>query len=334
MVVASPTKLHSEEHLAIELPTVDLSGDRSMVSNLIVKACEEYGFFKVKNHGVPHDIIAQMEKESFNFFAKPFDEKQKVEPAKPFGYGCKNIGFNGDMGEVEYLLLNINPLSIAERSKTISNDPAKFSSAVSAYIEAVRELACELLDLMAEGLRVPDRSVFSRLIRDVDSDSLIRLNHYPPMPLLCKDEDSSPCNQNKVGFGEHSDPQILTILRSNDVGGLQISLNDGAWVPVTPDPATFWVNVGDLLQAMTNGRFVSVRHKALTNSSKSRMSMAYFAGPPPNARITVPPEMITPTKPALYKPFTWAEFKKAAYAMRLGDRRLGLFRMEGDEQVA
>jgi gibberellin 2-oxidase len=122
------------------------------------------------------------------------------------------------------------------------------SSAVSAYIEAVRELACELLDLMAEGLRVPDRSVFSRLIRDVDSDSLIRLNHYPPMPLLCQDEDSSPCNQNKVGFGEHSDPQILTILRSNDVGGLQISLNDGAWVPVTPDPATFWVNVGDLLQ--------------------------------------------------------------------------------------
>jgi gibberellin 2-oxidase len=120
---------------------------------------------------------------------------------------------------------------------------------MSGYIEAVRELACELLDLMAEGLWVPDRSVFSRLIRDDDSDSIIRLNHYPAMPILCKDKDSSsPCNHNKVGFGEHSDPQILTILRSNDVGGLQISLNDGAWVPVTPDPTAFCVNVGDLLQ--------------------------------------------------------------------------------------
>lgn len=206
---------------------------------------------------------------------------------------------------------------------------------MSGYIEAVRELACELLDLMAEGLWVPDRSVFSRLIRDDDSDSIIRLNHYPAMPILCKDKDSSsPCNHNKVGFGEHSDPQILTILRSNDVGGLQISLNDGAWVPVTPDPTAFCVNVGDLLQAMTNGRFVSVRHKALTNSYKSRMSMAYFAAPPLNARIAVPPEMVTPIKPALYRPFSWAEFKKAAFALRLGDSRLGLFMLEVDDQVA
>ncbi|KAJ6318117.1 hypothetical protein OIU76_013625 [Salix suchowensis] len=229
---------------------------------------------------------------------------------------------------------NEQQLEKAKEKQSTSRSSVLVYSAVSAYIEAVRELACELLDLLAEGLWVPDRSVFSRLIRDVDSDSIIRLNHYPPMPMLCQDKDSSPCNQNKVGFGEHSDPQILTILRSNDVGGLQISLNDGAWVPVTPDPATFCVNVGDLLQAMTNGRFVSVRHKALTNSSKSRLSMAYFAAPPPDARITVPPEMISPNKPALYKPFTWGEFKKAAFALRLGDSRLGLFRMECDEQVA
>lgn len=84
---------------------------------------------------------------------------------------------------------------------------------------------------------------------------------------------------------------------------------------------------------MTNGRFVSVRHKALTNSYKSRMSLAYFAAPPLDARIAAPPEMVTPTKPALFRPFTWAEFKKAVYALRLGDSRLGLFRTEVDEHV-
>lgn len=77
------------------------------------------------------------------------------------------------------------------------------SSAVSGYIEAVRELACELLDLMAEGLGVPDTSLFSRLITDADSDSILRLNHYPPMPILCKDKDTSPTlTQKAVGSGE------------------------------------------------------------------------------------------------------------------------------------
>ena len=125
------------------------------------------------------------------------------------------------------------------------------SSAVSGYIQAVKGLACQILDLMAEELWVHDSSVFSRMIRDVESDSLLRLNHYPP--ILCIDRETSPSSfhghsSSKVGFGEHSDPQILTILRSNDVGGLQISLGDGLWVPVPPDPTVFCVNVGDVLQ--------------------------------------------------------------------------------------
>lgn len=121
---------------------------------------------------------------------------------------------------------------------------------MSAYTEAVRELACEILELMAEGLGVPDTSVFSRLIKDVDSDSVLRLNHYPPIVNReCKDRDKSlSYNYAKVGFGEHSDPQILTILRSNDVGGLQISPEHGVWIPVTPDPSAFCVNVGDVLE--------------------------------------------------------------------------------------
>ncbi|KAL5782065.1 hypothetical protein ACOSP7_007094 [Xanthoceras sorbifolium] len=342
MVVASPTPIRSEKLQVIDLPIIDLSLERSEVSRLIVRACEEYGFFKVINHGVPEHIIARMEEESLNFFGKPVAEKQQAGPATPFGYGCKTIGFTGDLGEVEYLLLHTNPLSIAQKSISISTtDSAKFRSVVSGYVEAVRELACEILDLMAEGLWVHDTSSFSRLIRDVESDSVFRLNHYPPV--LCSSNNNNICcskdvinnSSSKVGFGEHSDPQILTILRSNDVGGLEISLDHGVWVPVSPDPTAFCVNVGDLLQAMTNGKFVSVRHRALTNTFKSRMSMAYFGAPPLHARVTAPPELVTPTKPSLYRPFTWAEYKKTAYSLRLGDSRLELFRNCRDhDQVA
>lgn len=119
---------------------------------------------------------------------------------------------------------------------------------MSAYTEAVRELACEILEVMAEGLGVQDTLVFSRLIRDIESDSVLRLNHYPPILNSNNREDKSPSYNNKVGFGEHSDPQILTILRSNDVCGLQISLQEGVWIPVKPDPEAFCVNVGDVLE--------------------------------------------------------------------------------------
>ncbi|RZB64507.1 Gibberellin 2-beta-dioxygenase 2 [Glycine soja] len=242
MVAASPISIRSEKISPIDLPMVDLTGERSMVKKLIVKACEEYGFFNVINHGVPRDTIAKMEEAAFDFFAKPMAQKKQVAL-----YGCKNIGFNGDMGEVEYLLLSATPPSVAHL-KNISNVPSNFSSSVSAYTEGVRELACEILELMAEGLGVPDTWFFSRLIREVDSDSVLRFNHYPPI-ILNKDCFKDNHNHTKViGFGEHSDPQILTILRSNDVPGLQISLQDGVWNPVAPDPSAFCVNVGDLLQ--------------------------------------------------------------------------------------
>lgn len=110
------------------------------------------------------------------------------------------------------------------------------SYAANAYVEAIRGLTCRLLDLMAEGLSISIPSVFSRLIMDPSNDSILRLNHYPPVQV------------NRIGFGEHSDPQILTVLRSNNVAGLQIMDRQMRWVRVPANPNAFCVFVGDTLQ--------------------------------------------------------------------------------------
>lgn len=112
------------------------------------------------------------------------------------------------------------------------------------YIQAVKELTCGLLEILAFGLSLSDTDVFSRLIQDDDSDSCFRVNHYPGI----KSESNQPKPAHRIGFGEHSDPQIFTILRSNDVPGLQISTADGLWIPISTEPTDFCVFVGDVLE--------------------------------------------------------------------------------------
>nr|GMD63952.1 gibberellin 2-beta-dioxygenase 2 [Ipomoea batatas]GMD66688.1 gibberellin 2-beta-dioxygenase 2 [Ipomoea batatas] len=312
MVVSCPARVISSKKKTRGrhgIPTIDLSSeDRARLSDQVVKACEEVGIFKVVNHGVSDKTVASMEMEALSFFSKPAAEKRRAGPATPFGYGCNAIGCNGDKGDLEYILLEANPGSISPTAHYSLN----FRCVVRDYVDAVRNVACEVLEVAAEGLRVQDKRVFSRMLRDPQSDSCFRVNHYP--------------HNASSSFGEHTDPQILTVLRSNDVDGLQIRTRDGLWVPVPADPKHMFVMVGDAFEALTNGRFRSVRHRVVGSCSlslKARTSMMYFGAPGLNAVIS--PLLSPPHTRVLYKPFTWGEYKQAVYSLRLAHNRLALF---------
>uniref|UniRef100_A0A5B7CCY8 gibberellin 2beta-dioxygenase n=1 Tax=Davidia involucrata TaxID=16924 RepID=A0A5B7CCY8_DAVIN len=302
------------------IPVIDLS--KPDAKTLIVEACQEFGFFKVVNHGVPVEFMTRLEAEVVKFFNLPQSEKDKAGPPNPFGYGNKKIGPNGDVGWIEYLLLNTNP-ELINSQKSLSiflENPEIFWCAVNNYVAAMRNMVCEVLELIADGLKIGPRNMLSRLLRDERSDSCFRLNHYPPCPEL-----QALSGRNLIGFGEHTDPQILSAARSNNTSGLQISLRDGTWVSVPPDQYSFFINVGDSLQVMTNGRFKSVRHRVLADSLKSRVSMIYFGGPVLSEKIAPLSSLMEEGEESLYKEFTWCEYKKSAYKTRLGDNRLGLF---------
>ncbi|XP_022718073.1 gibberellin 2-beta-dioxygenase 1-like [Durio zibethinus] len=296
-----------------QIPLVDLSKPDS--KHQMIKACEEFGFFKVINHGVPMEFISKLESEATKFFSLPFCEKEKTEETKPYGYGNKRIGPNGDVGWVEYLLLTTNQGPNLLRFLSGEN-PDSFRLALNNYMSAVKKMACEVLEMIADGLKIQPRNVLSKLLMDEQSDSVFRLNHYPPC------SDVQPLNgSNVIGFGEHTDPQIISVLRSNNTSGLQISLRDGSWISVPPDQNSFFINVGDSLQVMTNGRFKSVKHRVLANSVKSRLSMIYFGGPPLSEKIAPLPSLMRGEQ-SLYKEFTWFEYKISAYNSRLADNRL------------
>ncbi|XP_074568065.1 gibberellin 2-beta-dioxygenase-like [Curcuma longa] len=285
---------------------------------LLVRACEDLGFFKVTNHGIPMELIARLEEEAMQFFALPAADKELAGKANPFGYGSKSIGSNGDLGWVEYLLMEITskPLSMDFLQKASASS---FRSALNEYILEVRNLSRRILELMAQGLGIEPSDVFSKLVMDGESDSMLRLNHYPPCPML------QELNGFMTGFGEHTDPQIISVLRSNNTAGLEITLRDGSWVPVLPDQESFFINVGDSLQVLTNGRFRSVKHRVLANALKSRLSMIYFGGPPPGERLAPLPLLMAEGEQSQYREFTWCEYKSCAYKTVLADNRLDRF---------
>lgn len=111
------------------------------------------------------------------------------------------------------------------------------------YVERVQEVADRVLRLVAQGLGMEDTGVFSRMVRRDGSDELLRVNHYPPA-LRAQAGGGAAA----TGFGEHTDPQIISVLRSNAVPGLQIALPDGRWLPVQPNAEELFVIVGDAMQ--------------------------------------------------------------------------------------
>ncbi|XP_051135236.1 gibberellin 2-beta-dioxygenase 1-like [Andrographis paniculata] len=302
----------------VPVPLIDLSEPDSREQ--LVQACEEFGFFKVINHGVPTEAIAALESQALEFFSLPIADKERTGP---FVYGKNKIGPNGDVGWVEYLLFTSDShADIHRRFSAVFGEAAhEFRCAVNEYLSAMKKMACEILEMVAEGLKIPARDAFSKLVMDEQSDSVFRVNHYPP----CPDIRSGPDTPIPIGFGEHTDPQIISVLRSNNTSGLQISLKNGQWISVPPDQDSFFINVGDSLQVMTNGRFKSVKHRVVANSPSSRLSMIYFGGPPLSEKIAPVPALVRRGEDSLYKEFTWFDYKKSVYNSRLADNRLGRF---------
>nr|GMD08204.1 gibberellin 2-beta-dioxygenase 1-like [Ipomoea batatas] len=292
------------------IPVIDLLDPAAREQ--IVKACHEFGFFKVVNHGVPLEAMTKLEEEAVNFFNLPQLEKEKVGSPNPFGYGHKKIGSNGDMGWVEYLFMSThNPITIPGHSQL-------FRCLVKEYIGAVGNTACKVLEMIAEGLKIEAKDMLSRLIRDEKSDCWFRINHYPP----CTELQTGMNGGDLIGFGEHKDPQVISVVRSNNTTGLQIFVGDGTWLSVPPDHHSLFFNVGDSLQVMTNGRFKSVKHRVLANSIEPRLSMIYFGGPPLSETIAPLSCLLEEGEETLYNEFTWSEYKNSVYKNRLADNNL------------
>ncbi|KAJ7539899.1 hypothetical protein O6H91_11G114200 [Diphasiastrum complanatum] len=286
-----------------QIPVVDLHNsntgtveERQRIISDIGCACKEWGFLQVLNHGVPDRLMQRLTDLGTRFFQMPAAEKEKAAFGQ-VGYEGRHVYMPERVQWVETLALVTGPDPNLEDilRVTCADYREEFIATVNEYIQEIQRVGLVLLELMAESLAL-EKSFFSQHF-EKNSTSVTRFNYYPPCPLPSV----------ALGLFPHADPNCITILNQDDIGGLQIR-KDGRWISVRPLKDTLVVNVGDSLQAWTNGHFKSVEHRAVLNSVKPRLSVVFFYSPYAQAAMAPPLKLVDECHPLLYRPFTWAEY--------------------------
>ena len=139
-----------------------------------------------------------------------------------------------------------------------------------AYFDACSALAHSIHRAFARDLGLPLDFFVDKLDRPM---ATLRLLHYPATP------------PGEIGAGEHTDYGNITLLATDDVGGLEVRTRSGDWIVAPPMPGAFVVNIGDCLMRWTNDVYVSTPHRVVNRSGRERYSIAFFFDPNPEARV-------------------------------------------------
>ncbi|XP_008797642.1 flavanone 3-dioxygenase 2-like [Phoenix dactylifera] len=299
------------------IPVIDLGADNeSHIISQIGAACQSYGFFQIVNHGMAIGLMDDMVEITREFFSLPPEEKAKLYSDDPAKKIRLSTSFNIRKEKVhnwrDYLRLHCYPLE--DFVPGWPSKPPSFREVVSSYCREVRHLGFKILGLISLSLGL-EKDYIEKVLGEQEQHMAI--NYYPqcPEPELT------------YGLPAHTDPNAVTILlQDQKVAGLQVQ-RDGKWIRVDPHPNAFVINLGDQIQALSNGRYKSVWHRAIVNSDKERISVASFLCPCNSAAISPAKKLTGEGSPAVYRSYTYDEYYKKFWSSNLDqDHCLELFK--------
>ena len=159
-------------------------------------------------------------------------------------------------------------------------EPTAFRPALTAYWDALTSLAEQLALAFALALDLPEQTFIRHFGKPLSNISLL---HYPPMPAMPSGAE---------GIHPHRDTCAFTILLPGQVGGLEVKHRDGTWIDTPPLPGCFVVNIGNMMECWTAGRFKSTPHRVVNRSGAERYSIAYFALPDHDTLVAPVPALL------------------------------------------
>ena len=293
------------------IPTLDIRRfthpqspeDRQAFIDELGAAYREWGFAGIRNHGIPQAQIDEAYRTFQAFFALPEETKRKYHIAggggargyTPFGVETAKGAKYSDLKEFWHI-----GREIPRGSRYADDMPAnvwphevpEFERVGYGLYQSLDALGSQVLRALALHIGLPEDYFADK----TDSgNSILRPIHYPPITA-----DDIP----NVRAGADEDINLITLLVGASAAGLEVLSKKGEWVPFTSDADTIVVNIGDMLQRLTNHVYPSTTHRVVNppgeQARQPRYSTPFFLHPNPDFLIDVLPSTITADNPSRY----------------------------------
>lgn len=311
-----------------EIPIIDIGAmidgteeQRAKVGVALRDACTNIGFFYIRNHGVPQDVIDRTFAVAKRYFAQDTETKMRHHVSKSLnnrGYAAlleenTDPTARGDLHESFDVALEVPADDPDIAAGQLLYGPNQWPegdtdlrSAVETYYAEMRKLSLRLLHTFARALELPETHFDALFDKPL---ATMRLLHYPPQ--------FGEVDERQIGIGAHSDYECFTILAQDGVPALQVLNKDGEWVAANPIPGCFVVNVGDQMARWTNNLFASTVHRAVNRSGRERQSIPFFFGPNYGTSLEALPSCVSPDNPPKFPPITSGEYINERFAATL-----------------
>lgn len=304
--------------MKLEVPVIDLSGsghgddhDRRMqIVEQIREASKTWGFFQVVNHEIRLGLLDEMIDSIRMFHEQDSETKMKFYTRDRMN----KVRFDSNIDLYQSRAANWRDsltISMAYADLHPEQVPEICRETILEYIKHVTMLGGTLLELLSEALNLQ-----TNYLQDMECarGRTFVCQYYPPCP--------EP--ELTLGASKHTDPSFITLLLQDHIGGLQVKYSD-QWVDVPPIKGGMVVNIGDMLQIVSNDKFKSADHRVLANHNGPRVSVAsFFIGD------VVTPKMYGPIKdgsPPAYKDFLVNEYLDKFFTRPIDKSGLDYFKL-------
>ncbi|MBI3220242.1 MAG: isopenicillin N synthase family oxygenase [Bacteroidetes bacterium] len=309
------------EILYDEVPSLDLAdftgGDpdkKKKFVNDLGAAYNNIGFVAIRNHYLTDDLSARLYEVIKKFFALPDDVKKKYEIAGLagqrgyIGKGKEHAkGRNtGDLKEFFHVGQEVadgDPIKSEYPDNVWPSELPEFESIALEVYKRLEKTGVQMLKAIAIYLQLPEDYFDARVKH---GNSILRPIHYFPI----ENPDSVPADA--VRAAEHGDINLITLLMGASADGLQVLRRDGKWIPITALPEQLVVNVGDMLERLTNKKLKSTIHRVVNppreQMNKPRYSIPFFMHPRSEMSLAALPGCVDGENPKQWEDITAGEF--------------------------